>query len=93
MLRQNKEYADIVRNLTSVLQQRNSEMTRLQTQLTRTEDLLYKARNDYKELRHRCDRLEYALFCDKCKRHHDEPREPGACVEYLACDTCHSKTQ
>ena len=88
VLRQNRDYAEIVRNLTTVLQERNAEMTRLQTKLRKTDDQLYKARNDYKDLQHRCNRLEYEIFCRECKRHYDVPREPGDCFEYLACETC-----
>ena len=81
-------YAEIVRNLTETLQKRNREIERLPDLLEGTREQLYEERKKYQQLRHRCDRLEYNLFCKTCKSHKDELREPGETFEYLNCPDC-----
>jgi len=82
------EYADIVRNLTEVLQERNKTIQRLEEQLKGVQEQLYQERKNSQELRNRCDRLRYHLFCADCRCHLDQPRAPGECIEFLNCQLC-----
>ena len=76
-----RDYADIVRNLTEVLQERNREIDCLRELLDRARKQLYESRKNYQNLHHRYDQLEYNLFCETCKAHQDEPLEDGQTFE------------
>ena len=86
--RRDRDYAEIVRNLTDVLQERSKEIERLQDLLQGAKEQLYESRKKYQELHHRCDKLEYRLFCRTCKEHKDQQRKPGDTFEYLNCSQC-----
>ena len=83
-----RDYAEIGRNLTDLLQERNKEIVCLQDLLKGTREQLYEERKKYQQLHHHCDHLEFHLFCKTWKAHKAEPREHGDTFEYLHCREC-----